>query len=73
MLHCDCKCHPVFDSLSLAPSYESKLIITLEPSNCDSPIRPDLICKMCEGCVWNPKRCANCGKYFCQPCIDKYT
>ena len=71
-----CRCHPIFQDCHKHQkqklSYEASLIVYLKPENASTPIKQELICKICKGCVWGPKRCANCGAHACQQCLEPF-
>ena len=71
-----CHCHPVFkdsqNSSKQKPSYESSLVVYLKPESASKPLKSELICKLCEGCVWKPLRCSKCSAYACQQCLEPF-
>ena len=50
-------------------SYEESLTICLKPVNCFTAIKEELVCVVCENCVWMPRRCSSCRVYVCSNCI----
>ena len=73
---CRCKCHPIFSDCQKhskqKTQYEKNLIVHLKPENASAPIRQELNCNICKGCVWVPQRCDNCGAYHCKQCLDPF-